>query len=61
MGGGVMPKIDPWHSKKPNSKVYHDNSKCHLGNNIEKENWVSGKGSKQYRCNVCEKLNNKGR
>lgn len=59
-GGGVMPKVDPWHSKKPKSKVYHDNNKCHVGNNIEKENWATGTGNKQYRCNICEKLNNKG-
>ena len=61
VGGEVTPQIDPWHSKKPKSKVYHDNSKCHLGNNIEKENWVPGKGNKQNRCNVCEKLKKTGK
>lgn len=52
-----MPQTDTWHSKKPDSKVYHDNSECHLGNNIEKENWMPGTGNKQNRCNLCEKLN----
>lgn len=60
-GGEGMSKIKPWRSKKPQAKVYHDNSKCHLGNNIEKANMLPGKGNKQYRCNTCKKLNNKGK
>jgi hypothetical protein len=56
-----MPQIDPWHSKKPRSKVYHDNSNCTVGNNIEKENLASGRGNKQRRCNMCEKLKAKGK
>ena len=56
-----MPLIEPWHSKKPKSKVYHDNSACHVGNNIEKENWVAGIGNKQRRCYLCKRLDAKNK
>lgn len=48
-----MPKKDPWHSIK--GTVYHDNSACTLGNNIESENKRPGKGNKP-RCKQCAGL-----
>lgn len=60
-GGEVMPKTYPWHSRKPEAKVYHDDKKCHLGNNIEDENRVEGKGNKQRRCNMCKRLEAKNK
>jgi len=49
-------KTNPWHSKKETDrKVYHDNTKCTEGNNIEKEN--EGTYGRP-RCNHCENLDN---
>ena len=49
-------KTNPWHSKKETDrKVYHDNSSCTEGNNIEKENRQSGTGSRP-RCEHCQRL-----
>lgn len=49
-------KTNPWHSKKETDrKVYHDNTSCTEGNNIEKENRQSGTGSRP-RCEHCERL-----
>lgn len=42
-----------YHSKK--SSVYHLYKTCHVGNNIEKENFVSGTGGKTL-CNVCKTI-----
>jgi len=47
-------KVSPWHSKK--SIVYHNNTKCTLGNNIERINKQSGTGGKPI-CSLCSKLN----
>jgi len=49
-------KTNPWHSKKlTDRKVYHDNTSCTEGNNIEKENVQSGTGGRP-RCEHCERL-----
>ncbi|VVT02913.1 hypothetical protein MARINON1_52464 [Marinobacter salarius] len=48
-------KVNPFHSKKPGTTVYHDNNKCTEGNNIEKENKVPGTGGKS-RCDHCKRL-----
>lgn len=50
-----MPKVPAFHSKKPNTDVYHDNDKCTEGNNIEPENRVSGTGGRP-RCHRCRSL-----
>lgn len=51
-----MAKVSPWHSKRPNDRnVYHDNTECNEGNNIEKENRVAGTGGRP-RCEPCSKL-----
>lgn len=47
-------KTKPWHSKK--TYVYHNNTKCTLGNNIERKNILLGTGGKII-CNLCSRLN----
>jgi len=51
----MMAKVSPFHSKKPGTTVYHDNSGCTEGNNIEKENKVSGTGGRT-KCDHCKRL-----
>jgi len=53
-----MPKTSPWHSIK--SDVYHDNTECNTGNNIEIENRQSGTGGKSP-CQECDRLNREGK
>ena len=43
----------PWHSVK--QEVYHDNTDCNEGNNIETENLRQGTGGKP-KCKACERL-----
>lgn len=51
-----MAKVAPFHSKKPSDRpVYHDNDKCTEGNNIERENKVSGTGGRP-KCSHCTRL-----
>jgi hypothetical protein len=52
-----MPKTSPWNSKK--SPVYHNNTECNTGNNIEHENVRSGTGGKRI-CKECDQLNRRG-
>ena len=42
-----------YHSVKRN--IYHLYKECHVGNNIEPENYREGTGSKRL-CNVCKEL-----
>ena len=49
-------KVAPFHSKKPGTKVYHNNNKCTEGNNIESYNLVSGTGGHRL-CQSCKTLN----
>ena len=53
-----MPKTNAWHSTK--SDVYHNNTECNTGNNIEKENRESGTGNKKL-CDECARLNREGK
>jgi hypothetical protein len=53
-----MPKTSPWHSIK--QQVYHNNTNCNTGNNIEVENRRSGTGRKRL-CSECAKLNKQGK
>lgn len=46
-------KASPWHSIK--SSVYHDDTECNTGNNIERENWRSGTGGKRH-CDECAEI-----
>jgi len=49
-----MAKVKPFHAK--HSSVYHNNSSCTEGNNIEKENKQKGTG-KNGLCKSCLRLN----
>jgi hypothetical protein len=51
-----MAKIKPWHSDEPEAEVYHDNTNCNTGNNIETENVEHGKGGHRE-CKECKRLN----
>lgn len=53
-----MPKTNPWHSI--NSDVYHNNTNCTEGNNIESENRREGTGGKRL-CDRCKDLNSQGK
>ena len=48
----------PWHSVKEN--IYHNNSECNTGNNIETENHRTGTGDKRL-CDECARLNREGK
>jgi hypothetical protein len=50
-----MSKVAPFHSSEK-TEVYHNNSECTEGNNIEKRNLVSGTGGKRL-CEACARLN----
>lgn len=50
-----MAKTYPFHSKKPETKVYHDDTACTEGNNIESYNKVPGTGNRP-RCKRCSEL-----
>ena len=53
-----MPNKAPWYSSK--ADVYHNNTECNTGNNIETENVRSGTGGKPL-CKECAGLNREGR
>lgn len=55
-----MSTVSPFHSKKAGTSVYHNNNKCTEGNNIERENKVSGTGGLSL-CSHCKKLNAEGK
>ena len=48
-------KTEPWHSSNV-PDVYHDNTDCTEGNNIEREHRVAGKGENRTRCDRCVEL-----
>lgn len=51
-----MPRVSPFHSVKPVSNpVYHDNSACYDGNNIEPYYHRYGTGNRR-RCATCDRL-----
>jgi len=51
--GAAMGVISPWHSAK--SDVHHNNSRCTIGNDIEREYIRNGTGDKPL-CSECKKL-----
>jgi transposase-like protein len=54
-------QTSPWHSVKPNApRVYHDNTECNTGNNIERENRRSGTDGRP-KCQECDRLDRAGR
>ena len=46
-------KVSPWHSTKSN--VYHDDTDCKTGNNIELKNRSEGKGGNR-KCSECQDI-----
>jgi hypothetical protein len=55
-----MPRTSPWHTIKKTA-VYHNNTNCTKGNNIEKENRRPGTGGKGKRlCSECISRNKRG-
>ncbi len=50
-----MAKVSPFHSKLPETDVYHDNSSCTLGDNIESYNRIAGTGGLR-KCSQCATL-----
>lgn len=55
-----MAKVAEYHSADPQTVVWHNNSKCVVGNNIEKYNWRAGRGDKKRLCERCHEHNQKG-
>ena len=49
-------KVNPFHSKLPETEVYHNNNECTEGDNIQPENRVSGTGGHRL-CSGCRELN----
>lgn len=50
-----MAKCAPFHSKLPGTRVYHDNTSCTEGDNIESYNRVAGTGGLP-KCDHCKRL-----
>lgn len=48
-----MAKVAPWYSVLRD--IYHDNTECNTGNNIERENVRRGTGGKRH-CEECARL-----
>lgn len=58
--GGVMPKVAPFYSVKADApKVYHDNSKCTEGKNIEPQSKQAGTDNRR-KCDHCTTLDKAG-
>lgn len=52
-----MAQVSPWHKAK-SPTVYHDNTACHLGNNIERRNRRSGRAGLRL-CDECRRVKGK--
>ena len=51
-----MARTSPWHSIRPEDpKVYHDNTSCTEGNNIEDKNRRAGTDGRRQ-CDHCRRL-----
>ncbi len=48
-------KKKPWHSDQQSTEVYHNDTNCNTGNNIEKENLARGKNGRRL-CKECKRL-----
>jgi hypothetical protein len=49
-------KALPWHSKLPSARpVYHDETTCEIGNNIERENVAPGTDGRR-KCDRCREI-----
>jgi hypothetical protein len=56
-----MPKVAPWHSTRPGERVYHDNTACTEGNNIERHYLARGTGLGRTPCHHCKRLDDEGK
>lgn len=55
-----MAIVSPWHSSKEGTKkVFHNNTECTKGNNIEKKYWKQGEGKDRELCVECSNLEKK--
>lgn len=55
-----MRRVGPWHSIKADApRVYHDNTACTEGNNIEAQYRRPGTDGRR-RCEHCERLDAQG-
>ena len=55
-----MPKTNPWHSIKLYARnVYHDNTRCTEGNNIETQ-WIRAGTGNRPLCEHCQRLDASG-
>ena len=50
-----MAKVTPFHSTEPSATVYHDESTCTEGNNIEARNRASGTAGRP-KCSRCREI-----
>ena len=50
-----MAIVNPWYSIREGTEVYHNNTTCTEGNNIEPYNVERGKGNKRQ-CEKCKEL-----
>jgi hypothetical protein len=56
-----MPQVSyTWHSTRPGETVYHNNTACTEGNNIEQYYYAFGTGGKRL-CDRCAQYNAQGR
>jgi hypothetical protein len=51
-----MSKVAAWHSAKLGIDVYHDESECWDGNNIEPRHFRHGRGPGRRQCITCGRL-----
>lgn len=56
-----MPKVSPWHSSRESDpKVYHDNTSCEDGDNIEPRYRRAGTDNRRI-CTRCERYDAQGK
>ena len=53
-------KVSPFYSKIKGTRVYHNNDKCHLGDNINKKYKRTGTDKRRL-CKECKELNKEGK
>ena len=49
-------KIAPWHSKRRDETVYHNNTKCVAGKRIDPHYLASGMGEQRTLCPHCSEI-----
>lgn len=51
-----MSNTAAFHSTKPGILVYHDDTRCTEGNNVETRYWAYGTGGRTRRCHHCDQI-----